>query len=701
LNRAPWIVGGASFALCIFLAAPGTTWHDGGELGLAAATLGVAHPPGEPAYLVLAALAALIPVGDVCFRLTLLSAATVAGSAALMVVLGRRLAAATGASEASSRIAGIAAGTLVAVSPLTVLQGVRPELYGLTLLGGLLGVLGLAIGGRRGVALAVLPLAVIGAVHHAMLVAALPGLAVAALLRGRRAFVAGLATAAAFLLPALGQFAWLPLRSFANTPLDFGAPRTLGRVLWSITGAGYARSFQGMDADLLLRNLRGHLDLFVHGFGLVALLLAGLGVACLAARRSARPVLGAGLLVGVSGIAPTALQGLFVTDNPDAAGYLLGVVAVVAAAACVGIAVVIDRARPAAGTLTVTVLGVGLVASAALQPAAATLRDVDFSRLDGPSRLGNAVLDVAPSGSLVLLGGDSWAFPALFARYREGRRADVHVHPLHMLDPEAIVPLAERGVVPREIDARVLQAAGAVRSGGCCVPETLVAGIVAAGTPVLVNDTFLPPSLSSGLRPHGLLYRIEPGAPAGLSPAEVDAAAKAEDRLEANLLRRLPVGGHRDVVLEGVIGRRYSARAGFFRSRGEGALALATLRRGSAAAADPWAMVHLDRHRMEEGRAPVAPADGSGRLPLGPWLEAADVEAGLTEWIEGAGGAGGVADLLALRGTIRLVTDDPSGAREDVEAVLSTHPSHPSALLAAERLRTLGVLVDVSPGTPP
>ena len=67
----------------VALGAAGTTWYDGAELALAAATLGVAHPPGEPGYLVLASLAALVPVGDVSFRLTLLSAGTMAASWAL------------------------------------------------------------------------------------------------------------------------------------------------------------------------------------------------------------------------------------------------------------------------------------------------------------------------------------------------------------------------------------------------------------------------------------------------------------------------------------------------------------------------------------------------------------------------------------------------------------------------------------------
>jgi len=697
VSRAPWIVGGASFALCVLLGAPGTTWHDGGELALAASTLGVAHPPGEPAYLVLAALAALLPVGDASFRLTLLSAATVAAAAGLLTDLTTRLARRAGFGEEAATWAGVGAGAALAVCPLVALQGVRPELYGLTLLGLLLGVAGLAMGGRRGVALAVLPLGVIGAVHHAILVAALPGLAVAALLRGRRAFAAGIATAVAFVLPALGQFAWLPMRSFTNPPIDFGTPRTLARVVWSVTGAGYARSFSSVDGGVIFDNLVGHVGLFLRGFGGVGLVLAGLGVVFALARPASRRLVGIGALIAGLGIAPTALQGLFVADNPDSAGYLLGVAAVLAAALGLGVAAIVDRAAGAAGPWVLRGLAGGVIVAAGLGPALTTVSEVDASRVDGPARLAAQVLDSAPPGALILLAGDGWVFPTLLARYREGRRADVHVFPLHMLEADAIGTLADRGLpVPGDLPPRALAAARAVRAGGCCAPEQVVGGLVEAGvaTVVLVNETFLSPGLLEARRPRGLLYRLDPGEPWGFAPADIDAAVRAEDRLHADLTARA-LGGGADSELEGLLARRYIARAGFFRMHGFGPLARTALDRGAQVSRDPWGMVHLHRHRLEQGLAPVAPAPGSGRLPHGPWMESADVDAALTEALAAAEG-GAAADLLALRGTIRMVNDDAPAGREDIAAVLRAQPDHPRALLAAERLFSLGLAVDVA-----
>ena len=67
-------VAAVVFAACVFLGAPGVTWYDGGELVAGVSVLGVTHPPGQPAWMALAALAGLLPVGTLAFRLTLLSA---------------------------------------------------------------------------------------------------------------------------------------------------------------------------------------------------------------------------------------------------------------------------------------------------------------------------------------------------------------------------------------------------------------------------------------------------------------------------------------------------------------------------------------------------------------------------------------------------------------------------------------------------
>ncbi|MEO6050788.1 MAG: DUF2723 domain-containing protein [Pyrinomonadaceae bacterium] len=68
--------------------APTVTLVDSGELILAARTLGVAHPPGFPLYLLLAHAASMFPLGNIAERIHVASALFAAlGSAAMMLLV--------------------------------------------------------------------------------------------------------------------------------------------------------------------------------------------------------------------------------------------------------------------------------------------------------------------------------------------------------------------------------------------------------------------------------------------------------------------------------------------------------------------------------------------------------------------------------------------------------------------------------------
>src|SRR5262252_3863315 len=74
----------ASLSVYSFTLAPTVTLVDSGELIVAAKSLGVAHPPGFPLYVLLAHLATLIPIGSIAFRVNLASAVFAALGAAMI-----------------------------------------------------------------------------------------------------------------------------------------------------------------------------------------------------------------------------------------------------------------------------------------------------------------------------------------------------------------------------------------------------------------------------------------------------------------------------------------------------------------------------------------------------------------------------------------------------------------------------------------
>src|SRR3954452_12357910 len=67
--------------------APTVTLVDSGELIVAAHSLGVAHPPGFPLYVILAHLASLVPIGNVALRVNFASAFFAACAAGVMTLV--------------------------------------------------------------------------------------------------------------------------------------------------------------------------------------------------------------------------------------------------------------------------------------------------------------------------------------------------------------------------------------------------------------------------------------------------------------------------------------------------------------------------------------------------------------------------------------------------------------------------------------
>jgi len=696
ISALPVLISALSFAFYMGLAAPGLTWFDGGELALAAGTMGVAHPPGEPAYLVLARLAALLPIGDLSFRLTLLSAITVSLSAGIASAIGLRLVAMAGLAASGSTLGLLVAGGLVAFAPAAVLQAVRPELYGLSLLLGLGALAALLLAGRRGPALAVLALCIAGAVHYALLVAALPGLAWLAWRYGRSGLRFGVGTAGVLLVPGLLQYLWLPLRSQRGPVLDFGNAQSWENLWWVVSAGPYRRSFDLADGQLLA-NARGHLSLVIESLGLFALVLVLVGLLKLFRRAPGAAL--AGVLLVVGGALPTLLQGVFRLDNPDLWGYLLLPLAVLGCIAAVGAAALMHVLRGWMSWLPSS-LDVVLCLAVLLGPALSSLRSADYSHRSVPARLANTVLDGSPPGGLLLLSGDSWVFPALYQRYWEGRRADVEIAPLLQLSQASLAALSDRGVnLPRNLS---LEQQTWLASTPSTVRQEQVLRLLVAGVrdrPVLVNEAFLPPELEQRKSAQGLLYRLSSQVESAGAP--VPGMSEQEDILWRQALAPIAAdaGFALDRTAHGVLSRRFSARAGFYRSRGRPAAAGLALERGSQLAPRASDLIHLAGYRFRQGLDGVAGVLGVPTQFSGPWMDAFaiadDIAAArlLDVAIANASDLDSALDLHALRGAARTLTGDLAEAAEDLEVVLEERPLHPQATLLQERLYSLGYQV--------
>lgn len=105
---------------------PTVTGEDSGELITAAYTLGIAHPPGYPLWCMLGKLFTFVPFGTVAWRVALMSSFLGACTAAILCLLTIKC--------VRSRFAGIVAGLMAALSSEFWEQSLLAEVYSLNAL---------------------------------------------------------------------------------------------------------------------------------------------------------------------------------------------------------------------------------------------------------------------------------------------------------------------------------------------------------------------------------------------------------------------------------------------------------------------------------------------------------------------------------------------------------------------------------------
>ena len=236
--RAILAASAASFGLLLAMAWPGVTWFDGGELAAAGVTLGVAHPTGFPTWTLLAFAASLVPLGELAFRVTLLSCALTAAAGGVASWAAWRL---TGRREALTAVA------VVPFAPLVFPHAVAIEVYALHALttAGLLALVTWLseAGDRRRVVAAALVVGVLLGGHGETRLMVLPALA--AVLWMRRADITPGVLAGAGALCALGLAVHLalPIRSAAGAVRDWAHPATAGAFVDHLLAARIRLAF--------------------------------------------------------------------------------------------------------------------------------------------------------------------------------------------------------------------------------------------------------------------------------------------------------------------------------------------------------------------------------------------------------------------------------------------------------------------------
>jgi tetratricopeptide (TPR) repeat protein len=404
------VLGVAVFIAYALGACPTAYVGDSGELVAAVHVLGIPHPTGYPLYVLLGKLwTLLLPWGSVAYRMSLFSAAC--GAAAVGVVHGLCRRAGLGGFPAAT------AALLLAFSPSLWGEANVQRVYTLNAL-----FVALATAAafewhreRRPWSLLLASfLCGLGAANHTFMAFYAVALGVYALaaepslrVRPRLALLAA-AAAALGLLP----YAYLPLRSRMDPPLDWGDPETFGRFLAVVTRRDFwdRRWLEG-PADLVpiaADYLRGLASEFLW-------LGAALAIVGLVVGRKRRLPIALLLLVMAVNLAAMASHGsrsdIFIWHRYYIPSYLMAAILL-----AIGLDAAIRR-LPARARLLLLLLPAAALASG--------WRQFDRSRYRIAEDYSRTLLATLPPGAPLAASDDNILFVLIYLRMVEGLRPDV------------------------------------------------------------------------------------------------------------------------------------------------------------------------------------------------------------------------------------------------------------------------------------
>lgn len=512
-------------ALFIHSAGPGlAAYRDAGEMVVALGTLGVAHPPGYPLYVLLGSLAARLPLGCVALRAAFFSGLCGAAAVALLFLIVQRFA---------GRLAGIAvAAVMMTGNPFWELSAV-PEMYALGALF-LLAVIYAAFVAENAALAGFLFGLSLGVRLDLLLLA--PAFAWPFLRRPRQ-----LLAAAGFAALGATVFLYLPIRSLQQPMLDWGDPETFERFWNAVTRRSY-----GGGLDLLSQAYHSG-ENFTDGLALLGrhawrnagplALLAALG-GLMYGRRS-QPETWRAVILGLALTGPVFLYMANLPPNPHAVAILeaafITPMILLGILAALGLTIAAPRWRSmAAGALLLSAAWTAAGAShVAIRRDAWTARDYT-----------EAVLRSAPRSAIVVFHKDVQLFNLWEAQVIEGRRPDLRILATGLSNSPWYWTMIERwpgGPVP---DAPLTSAAG-------------IAQFVATGRLLVTGyETDLPTEVAAEFKPYGLL-RVASPATAAARPVDflnavagfrVATAERARDFFSVNLLSDVARALHESAI---------------------------------------------------------------------------------------------------------------------------------------------------------
>ena len=432
----PISVFAVTFAVYLYTLCPTVYWDDAGELIAACYTLGVPHPPGHPLYAILGKLFTLIPFGSPAMRVNLMSAFFGSLTCGVMFQVVRELIEQDEDIKPFAVYGGIVAALGAGFSLILWNQSVLAET---TTLHSFFMLIVTLIAFRidvsdpdcRHMTRRLLIFSFIYGLSFTNHVAGLffmPSLCLILLYRLRlRLFKPG-RFVAMILLFFLGFFvyAYLPIASRFNPPVDWGNPENLKNFWWVVSAKQYSGSLT-RTPDLLnsLRGAQNVLGTFVSNLGILGCAFAAIGCVKLWNRR--KQVIIYGVLI-ILILYATSLNSAFIFV------YMLPAVLMLTIWAGYGLAEVCERAEQAVAGLEEGLMARIVGKSAHIVGAILVLvlffgnfGESNMRNYTYPKEYGEELLSSLPQDAILITGTADPLFICWYLQYCEDYRTDVKV----------------------------------------------------------------------------------------------------------------------------------------------------------------------------------------------------------------------------------------------------------------------------------
>lgn len=457
--------------------APGLTWAnngaDGGDFISAAATGGVAHPPGYPFYLTLAKLFQLIPVSNIAYRTNLLSLVCTISAAILLFKLAERISCNT----SFKWVVGLSSSLVFGLSQLVWSQAVITEVYALQelLLLSFLTFLSKNKNGAKfsgGVDIVIGIILGLAIQNHLTAVFFLPlfvVIGIVSIIGDRSTSQKKIQNICKF--PAV-KFNWKSLlfrimgliigllftltifiRANSGSPIIWGEPKSISNFLWLISGKMYSGSLFNFSFDFLLTRINLWGSIVKDQIGVIGLIISAIGFVIIGSKSIKKTIFT--LWIFLSFFIFSLLY-----NSIDSFVYLIFSIIAISLWFGWGVEVILSFLK---SNKILQVSFTLLLIAGLLGYAFKTYPKVDASNDKRAENFGKQVVLEAPNDAIIFTDADKDSFTLWYFQYVQNERIDVFIvveklliyewyrHSLASVYPSLLIPESTTGSWQKDI----------------------------------------------------------------------------------------------------------------------------------------------------------------------------------------------------------------------------------------------------------